>query len=298
MTLEAPIDPPATRPRRGRVVVAVAALGLAGFAFGYLGSWPPVATVMSGSMSPTIKTGDVVVLKRLRGEPHVGDIIAVSVPDEARSHFGYPPEVIHRVVSIAPDGSITTKGDAKPRPDPFTVPRSSVNTKVVATIPAAGRVMAFLMSPMGLLWLVGGAVLLIGMPIVERRREAEQEEHDVLAEMREELRTVSRELALLRAEPAPVEPEPEPAVEPEPLAWPPAIDWVDLETTPDPPAIEPEPDWPEPAPFLPDYVPVGRERERDAAEVWLEPVEPSDLQPEPVTYVTRRRSGGLLGRLL
>src|SRR3954447_19610121 len=129
-----------------RAVAALLALGAAGFVFGYLGSWPPFATVMSGSMSPTIKTGDVVVLKRLDGLPKVGDVVKVSVPDAARSRYGYPPEVTHRVVRVTPDGTITTKGDAKSRPDPFSVKRDAVSARVLTHIPAGGRVIAFFMS--------------------------------------------------------------------------------------------------------------------------------------------------------
>jgi signal peptidase I len=191
--------------QRLRLAAALAALGIAGFAFGYLGTWPPFATVMSGSMSPAIKTGDVVMLKRFAGLPRVGDVVAVSVPDEARSRYGYPPQVVHRVVRVAPDGSITTKGDARKAPDPFSVRRSAVSAKVVTHIPAAGRVTAFLMSPMGLLWLAGGAVMLFVLPRLERRQEVEEAEHEALLALRAELHAVTEELQRLREGP---EPEP------------------------------------------------------------------------------------------
>jgi signal peptidase I len=263
-----------------RIAATLAALGLAGFGFGYLGHWPPVATVMSGSMSPTIKTGDVVVLKRLNGMPHVGDIVAVDVPDTVRSRYGYPPVVTHRVVRVAPDGSITTKGDAKPTPDPFTVKRSAVTGRVVMHVPAAGRVLAFLVSPMGLLWMAGGALMLFVMPVLERRREAEQ---DTLGELRTELQTISQELTRLRtepvqAQPAPAEEEPRPIL----TGATPAVDWVELESQDE---SHLEPHWPEPPEFLRDYVPVGRERASQEAVA------------EPLTYVVKRRSGGLLARL-
>jgi signal peptidase I len=247
MSSALPIESSAARPRRvavpavlrslsPRLVLAVFALALVGLAIGYLGSWPPLATVMSGSMAPTIKTGDVVVFKRLDGLPHRGDIVDVSVPAKARARYGYPPEVVHRVVRIAADGKITTKGDARPHDDPFTVTRADVNAKVVAHIPAAGRVIAFLMSPMGLLWIAGGAVMLFVLPFLDRRQEMEQAERDALADMRDELQRMSDELVRLRTEPvvilrepepvAPepeaVAPEPEPVAEPAPVVAPPA----------------------------------------------------------------------------
>ena len=137
----------------------------------YLRVWPPLATVMSASMSPTIKTGDIVVLKKLEGPAQVGDIVAISVPEDIRTRYGYPPVIIHRVVSIDADDVVTTKGDAYKEPDPFDVPRSALTTKVVATVPAAGRALGFLGSGLGMLWIAGGVLLFVGMPLLERHRE-------------------------------------------------------------------------------------------------------------------------------
>src|SRR5262249_27992826 len=135
------------RPRATKVswrwflVVAALFVAFAGLAF--LRVWPPLATVMSGSMAPTINTGDMVVLQRLDHPARVGDIVVVNVPDDARSRYGYPPVVIHRIVRIAGDGTVTTKGDARKEPDPFTVPRRAIGAHVVARVPGGGRVAAF-----------------------------------------------------------------------------------------------------------------------------------------------------------
>ena len=50
---------------------------------GYLKTWPPLATVMSASMAPTINTGDIVVLKRLDAPAAINQVVMVRVPDEA-----------------------------------------------------------------------------------------------------------------------------------------------------------------------------------------------------------------------
>jgi signal peptidase I len=285
-----------SRPTK-RVAAILVALGLAGFVFGYLGCWPPFATVMSGSMSPTIKTGDVVVLKRMHGLPKVGDIIAVSVPERARSRYGYPPVVTHRVVRVTADGTISTKGDARPAPDPFTIHRSAVTAKVVTHIPAAGHVMAFLMSPMGLLWIAGGVAMFVVIPLLERRQEAERAEQDQLAAVRAELHTITEELTRLRVDPAPQDPvqvEAAPAEEePMPFVAAPTVDWLDLETEDE---SQLEPHWPEPPEFLPSYVAVGREA-APPEHAETEPEAEAAPELEPVTYVVRRRSGGLLARL-
>jgi signal peptidase I len=175
------------------VVLAAVVVGLV-----YLHTWPPLATVMSGSMAPTIDAGDMVLLKRLDRPARAGDIVSVSVPDEARSRFGYPPVVIHRIVGITADGNVTTKGDAHARPDPFTVPSATLTTKVVATVPAAGRVVAFLGSTLGLLWLVGGGALLLGMPFVDRHRDAQRRDQDERETLESALAAVTAELSRTR----------------------------------------------------------------------------------------------------
>src|SRR4051812_29295533 len=188
--------------------VAVVAVVVGGLAF--LRAWPPLATVMSASMAPTINTGDMVLLQRLRGPARIGDVVEVSVPDEARSRYGYPPVVIHRVFAISPDGQVRTKGDARPEPDPFTVPRTALTTRVVAHLPGGGRVLAFFHSAPGLLWLVFGAALFLGLPLLDRRREARRHEQDAAKALRAELESVTGELAALRSD---IEARPEPPAE-------------------------------------------------------------------------------------
>ena len=185
--------------KRPRVVALVLAVAAAAGGMAYLQTWPPLATVMSGSMVPTINTGDVVLLRRLHERPRVGQIVVVNVPDEARSRYGYPPVVIHRVVRVSPTGIIQTKGDARKAPDPFTVPARTVHDTVVFAVPAAGRVLAFLTSTMGLLWLAGGAFLLVVLPILETRREEHQRETASIGEIHAGLSTITSELASLRA---------------------------------------------------------------------------------------------------
>src|SRR3712207_1481252 len=82
------IRPAAAPVRTGWLLIATLALAaVAGV--GYLRVWPPLATVMSASMAPTIDTGDMVVLKRLDRPARKGDIVSIRVPDEARRRFGY-----------------------------------------------------------------------------------------------------------------------------------------------------------------------------------------------------------------
>jgi hypothetical protein len=83
------------------------------------------------------------------------------------------------VVAITPDGTVTTQGDAYEKPDPFTVPSTTLTTSVVAHVPAGGQVLAFLGSPFGLFWLLSGGVLLFGMPLLDRYRASQQRGNDL-----------------------------------------------------------------------------------------------------------------------
>jgi signal peptidase I len=163
------------------LALAALLIVLAG-AFGYLRTFPPLATVMSGSMAPTINTGDIVVLKKLDGPAQVGEIVVVHVPDEARARYGYPTVVIHRVRAIGPDGLVTTKGDARKEPDPFTVPREALTEKVVTHLPAAGQFLGFFTSTLGLLWLAGGVVLFVVPSLMERSKRGATEREQRLEE--------------------------------------------------------------------------------------------------------------------
>src|SRR5579883_320684 len=134
---------------------------VAAFAAGwmYLGVLHPVVTVMTPSMVPTLHVGDVALMESLRGSrPKVGEIVLVPVPMSAQEKQGYPSTVTHRIVAIR-NGIITTKGDGRPAPDPFSVPAASVHERMLTVVPGAGRVLQFAVSPFGLVWLAFGVII-------------------------------------------------------------------------------------------------------------------------------------------
>ena len=124
----------AERPRRARGSLVNKAVGVAGRAavtillivaalvFLFLAVGPrflnyQTSTMLTGSMSPGINPGDVVVSVRTPvSELKVGDVITYSIPiDDHRIET-------HRVASIKRDAgttSVTTKGDANPGADPW-----------------------------------------------------------------------------------------------------------------------------------------------------------------------------------
>ncbi|HYD10787.1 MAG TPA: signal peptidase I, partial [Acidimicrobiales bacterium] len=138
----------------------------------YLRTFPPMATVMSESMQPSIAVGDIVLFKDLGGEaPEVGDVVEVSVPAELQREHGYPGRVIHRVVKVDADGTVTTKGDNLDNDDPFTTRVENIDRRVVTSVPMAGRLLGFIASPFGLLWIAMGLVVFVVMPFYDVQRE-------------------------------------------------------------------------------------------------------------------------------
>jgi len=145
---------------RTAALVALGALGalmLVPAALGYRGY-----VVEGGSMGATIPRGsvvfdDVVPRSRLR----VGDVITYRPPGRAR--------VTHRIVAIARDGSLTTRGDANATADPWTVRLAGAEqARVAFHVPLAGYAYAALaVRPIRIL-VIGLPALLIALGALRR----------------------------------------------------------------------------------------------------------------------------------
>jgi signal peptidase I len=88
-------------------------------------------TVVSGSMEPGIRVGDIAIVYP-SNNLSVGDVIAFRGPQSP---------VLHRIISITSGSNgtvIQTKGDANTAPDPFTIPSSAVIGKLIYVIPLLG----------------------------------------------------------------------------------------------------------------------------------------------------------------
>jgi len=107
---------------------------------------PPIITgstkfliVLSGSMSPIMNTGDLVVVTPVDpGNINEGDIIAHEAPNKQKNVI-----ITHRVVEvIEEDGeealSFRTKGDANEDADPYTVDATDLVGKATLVIPFLG----------------------------------------------------------------------------------------------------------------------------------------------------------------
>lgn len=100
------------------------------------------AVVVSGSMLPTIKIGDMIIVKKVDPTTiEVGDIIQFK-QDKIR--------IVHRVIDIERKGSqigFVTKGDNNSSPDGDLVLSEQVTGRLVLTIPKAGALSMLIRSP-------------------------------------------------------------------------------------------------------------------------------------------------------
>lgn len=90
------------------------------------------ASITSGSMSPKLRPGDVVIAVDRGDVPiPIGTIIVFE--DPRRGDL-----VTHRIVEVNPDLSYTTKGDANATDDPAPVPRENVRGSGRWVVPYVG----------------------------------------------------------------------------------------------------------------------------------------------------------------
>ncbi len=90
------------------------------------------ASITSGSMMPTLRVGDVVIAVDHDGTQIAPDTIVV-YEEPRRGDL-----VTHRVVSVNPDGSYTTKGDVNGVNDPAPIPAANIRGKTQWIVPFVG----------------------------------------------------------------------------------------------------------------------------------------------------------------
>jgi signal peptidase len=140
---------PATRQRRAtgrpvrwlapvcRSLLAVTASSLACLvAFGIVPlawGWHPY-TVVSGSMEPLVRRGDIVLAQPYAGRPlRAGEIVVIRPTSGAAAI-----PVTHRVVAVLSDERYRTRGDANPDPDSRIIGRADVLATARMLVPLLG----------------------------------------------------------------------------------------------------------------------------------------------------------------
>jgi signal peptidase I len=113
-------------------------------------------TVLSGSMSPAINTGDMIIISKVNpNKIEIGDII--SFQKQGTMLF------THRVVGIEDGLRFITKGDANNVPDSGFAAAKDIVGKVVVTLPKIGYLRDFVRSPLGfaLLIIIPGVLIVV-----------------------------------------------------------------------------------------------------------------------------------------
>jgi signal peptidase len=122
--------------------------------------------VRSGSMEPTIGTGDVALTTTVRADDvEVGDIITFNDPSRAGML------VTHRAIKIQPQGSrlaFVTKGDANTGVEKWLIDSDGTVGRVQFSVPRAGYVLAKTTEPPVRFGLIIGAGLLVAFAALRR----------------------------------------------------------------------------------------------------------------------------------
>ncbi|MGH2594678.1 MAG: signal peptidase I [Actinomycetota bacterium] len=117
-------------------------------------------TVMSGSMEPTIGTGDVVVARQISPmDARVGDIVTFRDP------LLHDRLITHRVreIHVLQDKVLfVTKGDANTNTEHWVVPVDGTIGRVAFHVPRLGYFMVWIHSMFGLLLLIVAPTLVLG----------------------------------------------------------------------------------------------------------------------------------------
>ncbi len=104
-------------------------------------------TVLSGSMTPTIRTGDVIVVRPISpAEAKVGDIVTFKDPS------GGERLLVHRARAVEPRGDLiafTTQGDANSTQEHWQVPADGTIGTVVYRVPKLGFAVTWINSGVG-----------------------------------------------------------------------------------------------------------------------------------------------------
>jgi signal peptidase I, archaeal type len=129
--------------------------------------------VLSGSMEPALSVDDVIVVHR-ESAYHVGDVVVYG-------HDGSP--VVHRIVSVS-GNRITTRGDAN-NADDEPILLSDISGRVVFRIPGAGAAVEFIRSPLGVLMVLGAAIVLLELSFRSERRQSQRDIEKIRAEIDE-----------------------------------------------------------------------------------------------------------------
>ncbi len=161
------------------------------------------SVVLSGSMEPTLSVNDLVIL-RATGDYKVGDVVV---------YQSGASRVIHRIIRI--DGeSVVTQGDANNTADE-PILMKDIKGEMMGKVPFVGAVIRFLQTPIGIILVVVGLILLINLSWKREKKEDDGELDEIKEEIRRLKALEEERLNSAAAEKADAEDVSAPAEEPD-----------------------------------------------------------------------------------
>jgi signal peptidase len=128
------------------VVVALLAVWAVELRPQILGGPTAIVVVSGESMEPVLHTGDLVVVKR-RSSYRAGDVVAYRIP---KGTAGEDRVVIHRIVGGSAASGYVLRGDNRSTNDVWRPKASDIVGREWVALPAQGRVLGAVLSPLGL----------------------------------------------------------------------------------------------------------------------------------------------------
>jgi len=138
-----------------------------------------IAVVLTGSMEPTIKTTDLIVVEKT-DDYQIDDIVVYQDGNKL---------VVHRIVKI--DGDIViTAGDNNGGSEDAPIKMSAIQGEVINIIPYVGQVLKIIKSPIGIIILIALSVCLIVLSYKKEDKDGNEE----IDKLKEEIEKLKKEL--------------------------------------------------------------------------------------------------------
>lgn len=137
-----------------------------------------VAVVLTGSMEPNLSEDDLIIIKKTN-DYNVEDIVVFQ--DKYTL-------VVHRIISVDGD-TVITKGDANDSED-APIKMSQIKGEVIDSYSGVGAVVKAIKSPIGVILLIAGAVILLRLSY---KKETESDNKN-LKDIKEEIRKLKEEI--------------------------------------------------------------------------------------------------------
>ena len=131
-----------------------------------------VSVVLSGSMEPRLSIDDLIIVTK-QEEYNVGDVVV---------YQQHGTLIVHEIIEKN-DQEVVTKGTANNiADDPIGI--DSIKGKVISSIPFIGRIVGFFKSPIGIVLMVGTAILLMELSFRKDKKKDDDQLDAIKAEIR------------------------------------------------------------------------------------------------------------------